>query len=101
MDRPVTTRLPEDFLARIKELAEKENLDVSAVIRRLLARALEEEKFKAILEKISRHKISIGKAAEILNISIWEIMEITKENNLDWTEFDKEELERSLKIIGK
>lgn len=101
MDKPITTRLPEDFLIRIKELAEKENLDVSAVIRRLLARALEEEKFKAVLEKLSQHKISIGKAAKILDISIWETMEIAKENNVDWTGFDKEELERSLKIIGK
>jgi len=101
MDRPITTRLPEDFLARIKELAEKENLDVSAVIRRLLARALEEEKFKATLERLSQHKISIGKAAEILNISMWEIIEITKENDIDWTRFDKEELEHDLKIIGK
>ena len=101
MDRPITTRLPEDFLARIKELAEKENLDVSAVIRRLLARALEEEKFKATLEKLSQHKISIGKAARILNSSIWEIIEIAKENNINWARFDKEELEHDLKIIRK
>jgi len=101
MDMPITTRLPEEFLARIKELAKRENLDTSSVIRRLLARALEEEKFKMTLEKLSSHKISIEQAAKILNISIWEMLEITKENNIDWTEYDDKELERDLKAIGK
>ena len=101
MDRPITTRIPEEFLVRIKELAERENLDTSAVIRRLLARALEEEKFKITLEKLSLHKISIGQAAKILNISIWEMLEIVKENNLDWTEYNDKELEHDLKIIGR
>jgi predicted HTH domain antitoxin len=101
MDRPITTRIPEEFLARIKELAERENLDTSAVIRRLLARALEEEKFKMTLEKLSLHKISIGQAAKILNVSIWEMLELAKENNIDWTEYDDEELEYDLKALGK
>ncbi len=101
MDMPITTRLPEEFLARIKELAKRENLDTSSVIRRLLARALEEEKFKMTLEKLSSHKISIEQAAKILNISIWEMLDIAKENNIDWTEYDDKELERDLKAIGK
>ncbi|OGJ19010.1 hypothetical protein A3K73_07710 [Candidatus Pacearchaeota archaeon RBG_13_36_9] len=101
MDRPITTRIPEEFLARIKELAERENLDTSAVIRRLLARALEEEKFKITLEKLSLHKISISQAAKILNISIWEMLEIAKENNLDWTGYDEKELEHDLRVLGR
>jgi predicted HTH domain antitoxin len=99
MDKPVTTRIPEEFLARIKELADKENLDTSAVIRRLLARALEEEKFRLTLEKLSQHKISVGQAAKVLNISIWELLEIAREKNIDWTEYDEEELEHDLKIL--
>jgi predicted HTH domain antitoxin len=101
MDMPITTRLPEEFLARIKELAKRENLDTSSVIRRLLARALEEEKFKITLEKLSLHKISIEQAAKILNTSIWEIIEVAKENNVDWIEYGGEELEHDLKAIGK
>ena len=57
MDRPITTRLPEDFISRIKELAKKENLDTSSVIRRLLARALEEQNIKTTLEKLENNKI--------------------------------------------
>lgn len=101
MDMPVTTRIPEEFLARIKELARRENLDTSAIIRRLLARALEEEKFRITLEKLSLHKISIGQAAKKLNISIWEMLELAREKNIDWTEYNKEELEQDLKTIGR
>lgn len=99
MDKPVTTRIPEEFLARIKELAERENLDTSAIIRRLLARALEEEKFRLTFEKLSQHKISVGQAAKVLNISIWELLEIAREKNIDWTEYDDEELGHDLEIL--
>jgi len=44
-------------------------------------------------------QISIAKAAEILNISLWEILEIAKEKNIDWTGYDDKELEHDLKIL--
>jgi len=99
MDKPITTRLPEEFVKRIKELAKKENLDSSAVIRRLLARALEEEKLKMVLEKLSLHKVSINKAANMLDISLWEMIELIKKNNIDWTNYNEEELEREFSLI--
>ncbi len=99
MERPITTRLPEEFIKKIKELAKKENLDASTIIRRLLARALEEEKLKMVLERLSLHKISVGKAANILDISLWEMMEIVKKNNIDWTDYNKEELEQDFSLI--
>ncbi|MBS3099940.1 UPF0175 family protein [Candidatus Pacearchaeota archaeon] len=101
MDKPITTRLPEEFVLRIKALAKRENLDTSAVMRRLLAKALEEEKFKSTLEALSLNKISIGKAARILNVSIWEMLVIAKEDDINWTGYDKKELEHDLKILLK
>jgi len=99
MDKPITTRLPEEFVKKIKELAEKENLDASTVVRRLLARALEEEKLKMVIEGLSLHKISVGKAASILNVSLWEMMEIVRKNNIDWTDYDEEELEHDFSLV--
>ena len=99
MDKPITTRFPEEFVKKIKELAKKENLDFSTVIRRLLARALEEEKLKMVLEELSFHKISVSKAASILNISLWEMIELVKKSNIDWTDYNEEELEHDISLI--
>jgi len=78
MDRPITTRLPDEFILRIKELAKKENLDTSAVIRRLLAKSLEEERKKSILVALDNQEISIGKAAKELNLSLWDALDLAK-----------------------
>jgi len=101
MEKPVTTRLPEDFILRIKEIAKRENLDTSSVIRRLLARALDEQKLKFIVEKLASHKISIGKAAEELNVSVWEMINISKNNNIDWTGYSEEDFIEETKALKK
>lgn len=91
MEKPITTRLPEEFLLRIKEIAERENLDTSSVIRRLLSRALEEQKLRFVLERLSLSKISIGKAAEELNLPIWETIDLAKKNNIDWIDYSEKD----------
>ena len=101
MEKPITTRLPEEFILRIREIAERENLDTSSVIRRLLARALEEQKLKFILEELALHKISIGKAAEELNVSVWEMINISKNNNIDWTGYSEEDFIEETKALKK
>ncbi len=101
MEKPITTRLPEEFISRIKEIAERENLDTSSVIRRLLARALEEQKLRFILEKLSLNKISIGKAAEELNLPIWETIELAKKNNIDWIDYSQKDFEEETNFSKK
>lgn len=100
MDKPITTRLPDELVAGIRDMAEKEKIDVSTAIRKLLTRALEEQKLKIILEKLSSHKISIGKAAEELDVSIWEMVDMAKEDNIDWVRYNEKELEHDLRVIG-
>lgn len=99
MDKPITTRLPKEFIESIKKIAAQENLDVSSVIRRLLAKALEEQKIKSTLEKLSLHQISIGKAARELNISLWDMIVLVKTNDINWTGYKESDLEKDLKIL--
>lgn len=51
------------------------------------------------IKEIKKHKMSIGKAAEECETSIWENLEILKEKNIDWTDYSKEDLERDLAIL--
>mgnify|MGYP001315186720 CR=1 FL=1 len=99
MAKTITTRLPEDFVLEINKLAKKENLDMSAVIRRLLANALKQERLKEVINSLSSHKISIGQAALKLNISLWDMMDLAKERNIDWNEYVESDLEKDIQIL--
>lgn len=46
------------------------------------------------LEKLSLHKISIGKASKILNTSIFQLLDLLKEKNINWTNYSQEDLEK-------
>ena len=69
-------------------------------MRRLLANAVQNWKIENCLEEIKAHKMSIGKAAEECGISVWGILEILKEKNIDWIGYGKEDLEKDLEFLG-
>jgi len=99
MDRPITTRLPEDFLERLKEIASKENIDVSTTIRKLLSLAMKEWKIKYALEQYAKGDFSFGQAAEFAEVSVWDFPGLLKQNKI-LINYDEEELEEDLKTLG-
>ncbi len=101
MTKIFTARLPDEIIEKVREIAEKEKLDNSAVVRRLLAGAINEWQTKEALNQLDSHKISIGKASEILKINLWDMMDLVKEHNINWTGYNENDLERDLKILKK
>ncbi len=99
MSKLVTTRLPDDFVNKLKEISEKENLDTSAVIRRLLAGAIKEWKIKYALEQYSKGGFSFGQAARFAEISLWDLPLLLKKHGIPMN-YDIEELKEDLKTIG-
>lgn len=99
MAKTITTRLPDEFVSGLREVAKKEHVDTSTAVRKLLASAIAEWKIKNALENLSLHKISIGKAAQECGISIWEMIELAKEKNVNWTGYTKEDLEKELRLL--
>jgi predicted HTH domain antitoxin len=95
MAKTITTRLPEEYVLGIGEIAEIENLDTSGVIRKLLARAIEEWKKEYAVEKYKQGEFSFGQSAKFANVSVWDFPLLLKEKkvplNMDVEEF-KEEL---------
>ena len=75
MGKTYTSRLPDDMVKEIERIARIEKLDKSSVIRRLLDRAIPEWKLEYALKLYQNGEISIGKAAELSSLSIWEFME--------------------------
>ena len=99
MTKPITTRLPDDFVKNLKQIADKEELDTSAVIRRLLAKAINEWKKDYAIEQYKKGEFSFGQLASFAGISVWDVPALLKEKGA-YLNYDKEELERELKNIG-
>jgi len=99
METTISVRLRSDVLKDLTKVESKWQTDRSEAIRRLLQKAIKEWKIQNALEEISLHRKSIGKAAEECEISLWEMIDILKNKNLDWTSYREEDLERDLKIL--
>lgn len=99
MDKPVTTRLPKDFVSKLKEIAEKEHVDMSTAIRKLLFEAIKEWRIKYALEQYKEGKFSFGQLARFSEVSVWDVPKLLREHKLPLN-YDREELERDLRNIG-
>ena len=96
----ISFRIDKTTQEDLKKVKQKWKTDRSEIIRRLLTQAIKEWKIQNALESLSRHEISLSKAAEECGITIWEILDIIKEKNIDWTGYSKEDLEKDLKELG-
>ena len=99
MESTISVRMGKPVLKDLAAIEKSWHTDRSEVIRRLLAEAVKEWKIKNTLEEIALHKISIGKAAKECGISLWEMIELVKEKNVNWTGYSKEDLEKDLSLL--
>jgi predicted HTH domain antitoxin len=92
----LTTRATEELAKRIEELAKREKVDKSTMIRRLLSDAVEAKSREEALRQYREGKVSLWKAAKMAGVSLWEMIDlITKEGiHLD---YGPEELREDLK----
>ncbi|MEK6811656.1 MAG: UPF0175 family protein [Nanoarchaeota archaeon] len=95
----ISVRFDKNLRSDILRIERKWKTDRSEVVRRLLAVAIKNWKIDNFLSEIREHKISVGKAAEECGISIWEMLEILKDKNIDWVGYNEEDLKRDLSIL--
>ena len=99
MASTISVRLQKHILTDLSKIEKKWQTDKSEAIRRLLAQSIKEWKIKNALGDIALHNLSVGKAAKECDVSLWEMLELVKENNIDWTGYSKEDLEKELKLL--
>ena len=99
MTDTISVRFDKEIQRDLSKIEKKWSADRSEVIRRLLVAAIKNWKIDNFLSEIREHKISVGKAAEECEISIWEMLEILKDKNIDWVGYDEEDLKRDLSIL--
>jgi len=72
----VSTRLPQEMLKDIEKLAERDRVDRSELIRRLLDSALQQRKVEDALEAYRDGKVTLWRAAESAGVSLREMIEL-------------------------
>lgn len=92
----ITTRVPEDLAKEVERIAEAEALDKSTTIKRLLIQAVRAWKMDYALRLYQEGRVSMGKAAEITGVSLWEFIDIMVKRKIP-LQTSRENLEEDLK----
>lgn len=82
MGSTLTTRLPDELAAEIERISEEEQLDKSAVARRLLERAVKEHKREQAFDRYERGEISLGTLAEQAELPLRQVLTELRERGV-------------------
>jgi|SRR3989338_3048369 len=74
MIETVSVRLDEKLIKDVKHIEQELKSDRSEVIRQLLDQAVKEWKLKKALELLRKEEISLGKAATLTGLTIYEML---------------------------
>lgn len=99
MATTISVRLEKSMLQVLARIERAWHTDRSEALRRLLDSAVNQWKIESALEQIREHKLSVGKAAEDCKIPLWEMMDLLKKKNIDWTGYTEKDLEKDLKAL--
>lgn len=100
MTEVVSTRVSEEMAKELEEIEREEKTDRATVLRKLLTRAIAEWKLEKALALYRHDKVTLWKAARLAGLSLWEMMDITKERKIPFQytyEDFKEDFEAALK----
>lgn len=75
----VAARIPSDLEESLRKIMDVEHLDRSAALRKLLEIGVKEWKQEFALRRLVEGKITLWKAAEIADATIWDMMDLVRE----------------------
>ncbi len=84
----ISTRVPDDLEAELEAYLEEERLDRSTAVRKFLAEGLEEWRRDRALERLAAGEVTLSKAAELADMSVWEFAQFTTDRDQTWVSSD-------------
>lgn len=99
LDR-ISLTVPKELLEKSEKIAKEKLEDRSTVIRRLLGLGLKQYMIQEALNQYSEGKISMEKAAELADISIWKFLDVIKERKIP-IRYDLEDIEKEIEEMFK
>ncbi len=73
MKTSIGIRLDEEFIEKLDSLGEKEKVDRSTMIRKILERGYKEYLKERSSDKYRKGEVTISKAAELAETTVWEM----------------------------
>jgi hypothetical protein len=80
--KTVSTRISEDELDLLDEMAVRSGLDRASMTKTLLRRGLEQLRFDEAVAAYRASRVTLSRAAEIAGISIWDLIGRMEEQEL-------------------
>lgn len=94
----VTARVPEDVYEAIETIREDEQTDRSTAIKRLLERGIEDWQLETAVRRYQEGTVSLGRAAEIADVSLWRLMDVLDERGVE-VSYTGDDLEDDLAAV--
>ena len=94
----VSLTVPRELLEKSEKIAKEKLEDRSTVMRELLALGLKQYMIKDSLEMYVEGKISMEKAAELADVSIWKFLDVLKERKIP-LRYDLEDIKKEIEDI--
>ncbi len=95
----VAARLPRDVEEKLERVMREEDLDRSAAVRKILEIGVREWLKEKALDLLRKEKVSLAKAAELAEVSLWEMIELVKERRAEYIRMTQDELEKELGVL--
>lgn len=92
----ISTRIPKDLEKELKEFIDKEKLDRSIAVRKLLASGLQKWREDTALKLLEEGKVTFSKASKIAGINLWDFSERLKASKIVWVNIKPDDLRREL-----
>jgi len=92
MSKTISTRIDDEDAEKLKKIAEKENIDRSALVRKFILQKLKEYEIRQMTELYQKGIVSLQEAASQANVTLYEIMEYVQKENIHPPDQTKEEI---------
>ena len=89
------------MMSEVENIAKEEHIDKSSVVRKLLDRAIKDWKLDRAVNMYLERKVTLERAAEIAEVSIREMVNYLKENELEIGSISAKDLEEDIIYMYK
>ncbi len=96
MTEIISTRIPSEIAKDLKEIEEEEKTDRATLVRKLLARAIEQWKMERALRLYREGKVTLWRAARLGGITLREMMELAAKEGIQF-KYTAKDLEEDIK----
>ncbi|MCX6659224.1 MAG: UPF0175 family protein [Candidatus Bathyarchaeota archaeon] len=96
----ISARLSKERLKIVEEIARKDRIDKSTVLDRALEEYARGWKLRRAVEAYGDGSITLSRAAEMAEISIWEMIDVLGKKKVQ-LQYDVEDLEEDLKAASR